>query len=258
MRTTTLAVAATRTTPVVDALRDRAPGVLHVIDPFKVPLAEATEKARALASLGVPVLLVGSTDGVDRAAALGPYIRELKRASGLKLLTHFPPVKGRGHPVVDGADAVFGHVLLNTADAAFGPRALEMTRRWNARRLELVTSGVLTFGRDDRTFAAVAAIPIPTSAAALAAFGTRARRTRYDVVYLYSRSSPVDPRVCTAVRRRLTRSQLVFVGGGVRTRAQIHLYMRAGADYVVVGNALEAPDWRVRLASLDVAGVSVS
>ena len=50
--------------------------------------------------------------------------------------------------------------------------------------------------------------------------------------------NPVQPAVIEAVRAKVTLP--LFVGGGMRTPEQVRAAREAGADFVVVGNAIEA------------------
>jgi heptaprenylglyceryl phosphate synthase len=71
-----------------------------------------------------------------------------------------------------------------------------------------------------------------------------------DAVYLYSRFTGVPPEVTRYFRQRLHPDQLIFVGGGIRNRAQVDDHIDAGADYVIFAGALETPDWRPELDRL--------
>ncbi|GGK06725.1 hypothetical protein GCM10010123_40620 [Pilimelia anulata] len=236
---------------VLAALRAAAPGLLHVVDPYKVPVAEAAAKAAALARLGHPALLVGSTDNPAFDAHVAPYVAELRRHTDRYLVLHFPPVRGRGAPVCPGADAVLLHVVLDSADPY--PGAAADTARAVAELPGppvVLRSASFAFGPDPKTAAAAGANPSAEDPAALAPYLDAVAGGDFDLAYLLSRHGRVSRAVCRLFRARLGSRRLLFVGGGVRTAGRVRAYADSGADWVVAGTALERPDWRRGLADL--------
>jgi heptaprenylglyceryl phosphate synthase len=233
--------------PVLTLLRERRGGPLHVIDPYKVPAAEAAEKARAVAALGFPVLLVGSTDYVDFERHMPPYLDVLRRAADLKLVLHFPPRKGVGVPVCEGASAVLRPCVLNSADEYFAGAAVARLPAGAGSPPEVLNSAGFIIGPDTKTFQAVGALPLAETPPEMGRYTEAIRALGFDLVYLYSRHSRVTPAAVRFFRDNINPEQLLFVSGGVRARAQVDAYLEAGADYVVFGTALESGDWRAVL-----------
>ncbi|MFI9202958.1 geranylgeranylglyceryl/heptaprenylglyceryl phosphate synthase [Streptomyces sp. NPDC053048] len=227
------------------------------MDPFKVPVEEAVHKAVAVERLGLPFLILASTDYQDFDARMPGYVARVKAAVRIPVVTHFPARPGTGLPVADGADAMLCPALLGSRDDYFvwksvletAARAGHGTAR--TRPLpEMLLEAALTFGGDDVSFDAMATVPVERSPQALDFLIRVIRLLGFDVVYLYSRYEDVSPEVCRYFRQRLRPDQLIFIGGGIRTRQAIDAYIRAGADYVVFAGALEKPDWRAELERL--------
>jgi heptaprenylglyceryl phosphate synthase len=242
-------------------LRERRRGPLHVIDPYKVPVYEAAEKARAVAALGFPILLVGSTDYADFGQHMPPYLHALKRATDLRIVLHFPPRKGEGVPICEGADAVLRPCVLNSADDYFAGAG---GRDGDAGAFgadegpypEVLSSAAFVIGPDSKSYQAVRALPLEESPLEMGRYASVIRANGFDIVYLYSRHARVSPAACRFFRENINPEQLLFVSGGVRSRAQVELYLTAGADYVVFGTALETGDWREVLDEIAAPSLS--
>jgi heptaprenylglyceryl phosphate synthase len=236
---------------VLERLRAARPGRLHVVDPYKIPVAEAVEKARAVAALEFPVLLVGSTDYESFDAHVPGYVAAIKEAVEIPVVLHFPPRPGAGFPVAPNADAVLFTAVLNSGSEYYVWKSyLDTLNTLNRRGIapeaapEFVFAGGMTFGADAVSRAAVDARAVEETRPALAEMATVLRTMRYDLAYLYSRSERVPDDVCRYLRESSAPGQLLFVSGGVRSRQEVEAYHAAGADYVVFGGALERPDWR--------------
>jgi heptaprenylglyceryl phosphate synthase len=237
--------------PVLQRLRAARPGRLHVIDPYKVPLAEAVEKAARLQDLGFPLLLVGSTDYHDFDRHVPAYVAALKEGVDLPVVLHFPPRRGIGFPVALEADAVLFTAVLNSAATYYVWKSyLDTLNTLNVRGVrpdrhpEWIFTGGMTFRADPVSDRAVAARPVRETIPALDELATVVRAMAYDVVYLYSRCERVTLEVCRHFRAKAAPGQLLIASGGVRTRQEVEAYHAAGADYVVFGGALETPEWR--------------
>lgn len=234
-------------------LRSRR-GTLHVIDPFKVPLAEAAEKVHVLGALGFAAVLVGSTDCAGFAAHVPPYVDALRRLSPLPIVLHFPPLEGLPFAAC-GADAIILHALPCALDAHFAGDSVRDARdHLSAARspMRVLRSASFTFGPDPKSHAAVTASPAPGSVALLEPYATTAASDAFDLTYLYSRHDRVPVEACRLFRALLRPGQLLFVSGGVTSAEQVATYLDAGADFVVFGSALERPDWTPHAAALAV------
>lgn len=237
---------------IIQLLREHRGKAVHVIDPYKVPVADAVEKARAVASLGSPILLVGSTDYTAFDDQMALYLAELQQASDLKLLLHFPPRKGHGAPISEFADGILGHCVLNSVDEYFVHQSLvETQHRLNnsqADRVpELLPVAAFTVGPDAKTFKAVGSQSITDSPTELSCYTRLIKEREFDIVYIYSRHGQVSLEVCEFFRANIYPEQILFVSGGVRSQEQVSRYLEAGADYVVFGTALETEDWKSTL-----------
>jgi heptaprenylglyceryl phosphate synthase len=241
---------------IIDRLRHCRPGALHAIDSFKVPLEEAIEKARVLAELGFPALLLASTDWVDFEERMRPYVAALRAAVDLPVLLHFPQRRGSGLPLVDNAQAALFPFLLESTDPHFvwGSYVETLLRLDRAGRLadapELISCAALTFGRDDRTRAVLQVEPVDLSPANLQHLTAMIRKLDLSAAYLYSRHERVPLEVVRHFRAQMAPERLLFVSGGVGTRAQIDAFIDAGADYAVFCGALERENWREVLHEL--------
>jgi heptaprenylglyceryl phosphate synthase len=249
-----------RTGPVLELLRSRRGSPVHIVDPFKVPMAEAVEKAIAVERLGHPALILASTDYSRFDDLMSAYVAAVKDAVHLPVILHFPPRQGVGFPLVAAADAVMFPALLGSEDDYFVWKSyLDTLASLHRRGIgpdrcpEVLLSAALTFGPDEVTYDALRALPI-SGAATLRFLAEVIRLLRFDLIYLYSRSAEVPPHVCRFLRENIYPEQLIFVSGGIRSDEQINACFDAGADYVGFAGALERADWRVVLNTLCPAG----
>lgn len=239
--------------PVLTRLRAYRPGLLHVVDPFKIDPAEAVHKADAVTRCGTPALILASIDHQPFDEHMTRYVAAVKSATSIPVLLHFPPVPGHGFPIVPGADAVVLPALLGSEDDYYVWKSHLETfaiRYGRPGEPEPLLSMALTFGLDHRSYDRMRIRPIRTDVQSMSFYIEVAKLFGFDMVYLSSRHEQVSPQVCRYFRRHLRAEQMLFVSGGVRTRQQVEAYWRAGADYVVIAGALERPDWRAALDGL--------
>ncbi|GLY08388.1 MULTISPECIES: geranylgeranylglyceryl/heptaprenylglyceryl phosphate synthase [Actinoplanes] len=238
-------------------LRAHRGHVIHVIDPFKIDVAEAVEKTRAVTAAGLPALLLASTDYQDFATRMPAYVAAVRAATDIPTILHFPPAPGHGFPVVAEADSVMLPALLGSDDPYYVWKSLlETYALGNAAppAPQPLLSAALTFGSDDRSYSRMGTRPIAQDEQSVTACAEQARHFGFDMVYLYSRHDRVTPRTCEIFREVLAPEQLLFASGGVRTPEQVDAYLGAGADYVIFAGALETPDWRAALDRIRSAG----
>ncbi|GAB3110343.1 hypothetical protein GCM10027160_10450 [Streptomyces calidiresistens] len=242
---------------VLDRLREHPPGPVHIIDPFKVPLGEAVEKTRELTRLGVAAIILASTDYDSFESHMTPYVEAVKKVAASPVLLHFPPRRGKGFPMVGGADAVLLPALLGSENDYFVWKSLLETmesfpggtsgEEWP----EMLLTVALTFGEDHRTGDLLGTVPVGTvSTEEIDRYIGIARSFGFHLVYLYSRNDRVPPEVVRYFRERLDAGQILFVSGNVRSGRQVAEYLAHGADYVGFAGALERPDWRTTLAEI--------
>ncbi|MER6403751.1 geranylgeranylglyceryl/heptaprenylglyceryl phosphate synthase [Streptomyces viridosporus] len=242
---------------VLARLREHQPGPVHIIDPFKVPVTEAVEKAAELTRLGFAAVLLASTDYESFESHMEPYVAAVKAATPLPVVLHFPPRPGAGFPVVRGADALLLPALLGSGDDYFVWKSFLETLAAFPGRIpreewpELLLTVALTFGEDTRTGDLLGTVPVSTaSTEEIDRYLHVARAFGFHMVYLYSRNEHVPPEVVRHFRKGLGPDQVLFVSGNVRSGRQVTEYLDNGADYVGFAGALEQPDWRSALAEI--------
>ncbi|MFJ9901065.1 geranylgeranylglyceryl/heptaprenylglyceryl phosphate synthase [Streptomyces sp. NPDC091280] len=230
---------------------------MHIIDPFKVPQAEAVEKAKMLDELDCPALILASTDYESFESRMDPYVMAIKQVSSLPVLLHFPPRKGVGFPVARGADAVILPALLGSCDDYYVWKSyLETLVNLPGRGAredwpELLLTVALTFGEDHKTGDLLGTVPVATAGTEqIDQYIAVTRSFGFHMVYLYSRYSQVPTDVVRHFRRHLDPDQILFVSGNVRRREHVTAFLEAGADYVGYAGALEHDDWRSTLAEI--------
>lgn len=241
---------------VLGRLREQRGGVIHVVDPFKVPVEEAIEKAIAIERSGMAALILASTDYEAFDDHMPRYIAAVKEVVEIPVLLHFPPTPGVGVPIACEADGVIIPALLGSEDDYYVWKSLLET--FTALHTlggqedspELILSAALTFGTDQVSYDRMATVPVEASAWSMGFYSDVARLLSFDLVYLYSRYTRIAPEVCRFFRDHLHPEQLLFVSGGVRTQKQVRAYLHSGADYVAFAGALERPDWRTKLDEL--------
>jgi heptaprenylglyceryl phosphate synthase len=240
-------------------LHQHRSSLLHVIDPFKVPVEQAVNKARALQRYGFAAVILASTDWENFEDTLNPYIDEIRAAaSGLPILLHFPPRLGHGMPMVSNADGLLYPFLLESNDPYFAWKSYSETAELRAR-LHPSGSGsqpaflhlaALTFGDDKRSNAVMGVDPVEMSDQHLSHLSWGIRMLGLQGVYLYSRCSAVPNEACRYFRARMQSEQLLFASGGVRTAERALELFAAGADFVVFSGALECERWEPVLEHL--------
>src|SRR5881396_2834835 len=170
-------VTTARVRGVLDLLRRKRPGCLHVIDPFKVSVSLAVEKAVALEQRGYPAIVLGSTDYVAFERYMPPYVDAIKRHVHLPVVLHFPPQRPVGIPFSFNADAVIWPALLGSEDDYFVWKSfLETLNQVNHRGVppdelpECILSAALTFGADDVSYRTMALQPIDPEPGSIARY----------------------------------------------------------------------------------------
>ncbi len=219
-------------------LSARSPGLCVLLDPERVTAGDAAALATKAEREGVAALLIGTS--FDGSARTGEVAAAIKRASRLPLLL-FP---GSASQLVPDVDAVLLLSLVSGRNPQYlieeHVRAVPFFRRHTIPAIS--TAYILVDGGRITAVEAVSQTrPLPADkpeiAAAHALAGTMIGMR---VVYLDAGSGarcPVPSDVTRAVRAAV--SVPIFVGGGLRTPEQVCAARTAGADFVVVGTAIE-------------------
>jgi phosphoglycerol geranylgeranyltransferase len=224
---------------VLEALMSRAPGLCVLVDPERTSASEAALTAERAEGAGATALMIGTSYG--GGARTGDVAGAVKRTSHLPVLL-FPGSAGQLVPNVDA-------VLLLSLVSGRNPqylieehvRAVPFFRRHPVPAIS--TAYILVDGGRVTAVEAVSQTrPLPADKPEIAAaHASAAAMIGMAAVYLDAGSgaaTPVAPAVIEAVRCAV---QLpLFVGGGLRDGAQVRAARHAGADFVVVGSAIEA------------------
>lgn len=224
---------------VIERLRERASGLLVLVDPERTSPADAAVLARAAEAGGAAGLLIGTS--FDGASQTSEVATAIKRATSLPLLL-FPGSAGQLSPVVDA-------VLLLSLVSGRNPQYLieEHVRSvpfFLRHPVPSISTAYILIdgGRVTAVEAVSQTRPLPADKPEIAAaHAVAARLIGMAAVYLDAGSgadNPVHASIIRAVRERVDLP--LFVGGGIRTPEQVRAARDAGADFVVVGNVIEA------------------
>ena len=225
-------------TDVLAALMTRAPGLCVLVDPERTAPADAAALAARAEADGVAALLIGTS--YDDTARTGEVAAAIKRASALPLLL-FP---GSAAQLVPEVDAVLFLSLVSGRNPQYlieeHVRAVPFFRQHPVPVIS--TAYILVDGGRVTAVEAVSQTrPLPSDKPEIAAaHAVAGAMIGMAAVYLDAGSGaarPVAPDVIRAVRRAVTLPLLV--GGGLKTAAEVCDARRAGADFVVVGSAIE-------------------
>lgn len=223
---------------VLERLCSTAPGLLVLIDPERTAPEEAADVAARAESEGAAGLLIGTS--FDGAARTGEVARAIKGASTLPLLL-FP---GSAAQLVEGVDAVLLLSLVSGRNPQYlieeHVRAVPFLKRTGMATIS--TAYILVDGGRVTAVEAVSQTrPLPSDKPELAAVhAVAAGLLGMATVYLDAGSGaerPVAPAVIRSVREAV--SLPLFVGGGMRRPEDVASAREAGADFLVVGNAVE-------------------
>ncbi len=224
---------------VLERLIERAPGLCVLVDPERTSGPEAARLAASAEADGAAAMLIGTSfDGSDGTAEVATAIR---RACRLPLLL-FP---GSAAQLVTEVDAVLLLSLVSGRNAQYlieeHVRAVPFLRRHPVPTIS--TAYILVDGGRITAVESVSQTrPLPADKPEIAAaHAVAGSLIGMSAVYLDAGSGaavPVAPEVIRAVREAVKLP--LFVGGGMRTPEQVCAARTAGADFIVVGTAIEA------------------
>ena len=225
------------------SLLERGPGLLVLVDPSRTAAAEAARVAREARAAGAAGLLIGSSfDGTRDTQLVARAIRQAVPGFPVAL---FP---GSAMQLTDEVDLVLFLSLVSGRNAQYlieeHVRAVPFLARHPVPTLS--TGYILIDGGRVTSVEAVSQTrPLPADKPELAAaHATAARLIGMRAIYLDAGSGalrPVPPAVIGACRDAVCELPL-FVGGGIRRPEQARAARAAGADFVVIGTAIEAAD----------------
>ena len=242
---------------VLNKLKEKKPGILHVIDPFKVELCDAVEKAVELQKNHFPALILASTDYKNFNAHMPNYIKTIKSSVNIPIILHFPPRYGCGYPLTVNTDALIYPFLLNSEKPYFVWKSLLETQEILLKKSttkkyfpEFIYSAALTFGKDDVSYNVMQINPIHQKTKSLEKILHAIKILGLDMVYLFSRYERIELETINYFAMNLPDDKIIIASGGIKERWQIEEYLNAGADYVVFCGALECENWRPVLKKL--------
>jgi geranylgeranylglyceryl phosphate synthase family protein len=221
-------------------------GLAILVDPARTAPRDAEEIARRASGEGARALLLGNSFGDD--SRLVDVARALRRGANGVQIVQFPATAAQ---LVAEVDAVLLLSLVSGRNAQYlieeHVRAVPFFER-HPEIAVLSTAYCLIDGGQVTSVEAVSQTrPLPADKPELVAAHVRAAMLiGMQAVYLDA-GSGASRRVAApliAAARQAT-SGTLFVGGGVRDAAAVRAARRAGADYVVVGTALEREGTRV-------------
>jgi geranylgeranylglyceryl phosphate synthase family protein len=225
-------------------LLERRPGLLVLVDPSRTAPAEAATVARAAQQAGAAGLLIGSSfDGTQDTHATAAALRAAAPELPVAL---FP---GSALQLTDAVDLVLFLSLISGRNAQYlieeHVRAVPFLTRHPVPTLS--TGYILIDGGRVTSVEAVSQTrPLPADKPELvAAHATAARLIGMQAIYLDAGSGaarPVAANAIRACRAAIGTGLTLFVGGGIRTADQARAARVAGADFVVVGTAVEQRD----------------
>lgn len=225
-------------TALLEQLRARSPGLFVLVDPERTAPREAADLAARAEREGAAGLLIGTS--FDGAVRTGDVAAAIKGACGLPLLL-FPGSAAQLVPEVDG---VLLLSLVSGRNAQYlieeHVRAVPFFRRHRVAAIS--TAYILVDGGRVTAVEAVSQTrPLPADKPEIAAAHAFAGgMIGMAAVYLDAGSGaehPVAPAVIRAVREAVALP--LFVGGGMRRPEQVAAAREAGADFIVVGTAVE-------------------
>ena len=221
----------------------KGPGLLVLVDPSRTAPAEAAAVARAARAAAAAGILIGSSfDGTQDTELVARAIRQAAGGGGGLPVALFP---GSALQLTQEVDLILFLSLVSGRNPQYlieeHVRAVPFLTRHAVPTLS--TGYILVDGGRVTSVEAVSQTrPLPGDKPELArAHATAARLIGMQAIYLDAGSGaprPVSAEVIRACREGVPGLTL-FVGGGIRSPEQVRAARRAGADFVVVGTALE-------------------
>jgi len=223
--------------PVERLLRDEAPCHLSLLDPIDVPPDRVPEALDPLVDAGTTAVMVGGSTA--HGSLVEAVVEAVKERYDIPVILFPNGPEG----LAPNADAVFFMSMLNSRNTYYLIEA-QVKGAIPVREfgLEAIPTGYLVVGSWGTTVSVVGdAKVIPYDKPELiVAYATAAEFLGMRFVYLEAGSGapePVPPEVVSAVKENT--NVFLIVGGGVRDPETAEELVKAGADAVVTGNALE-------------------
>lgn len=222
----------------IQSLERNGAAHLTLIDPASQNPADAGRIAHAAAKGGTAAIMVGGSIGAS-GQLLEDTVREIKDRAGLPVILF--PSSAAG--LCRNADAVFFMSLLNSRSISYivENQALgaPLVLRYG---LEPIPMAYLVIEPGGTVGWIGDARPIPRQKPEIAAaYALAGKYLGMRMIYLEAGSgadSPVPPAMVEAVKKAVGDATVV-VGGGIRTGQAAAELLKAGADIIVTGTAVE-------------------
>lgn len=238
---------------ILDILQDRhkvgKKSIAVLIDPDKVEDPASLTRLLHLASENcVDFLLVGGS--LITTTNLSEVIRQIKEAINIPVIL-FP---GNSMQIDPGADAILFLSLISgrNPDLLIGQHVIAAPILKN-NRIEVMPTGYMLINSGRITSVAYISntMPIPDDKYSLAACTALAgTMLGLQLIYMDAGSGAekeISPRMISTVRKAIDKP--LIVGGGINTTAKAIAALQAGADMIVIGNALEKnPDLLIEIS----------
>jgi phosphoglycerol geranylgeranyltransferase len=218
--------------------RRRSPGFFWLIDPDKIDTKRADPRWEQADAIGVTAILVGTSQ--DNGIDYGRIVTTLREHTTVPLIL-FP---GSASQVVPGVDAVLFLSLLSGRNPDYlvdeQVKGTPLIRDYD---IEPIPTGYILIDTGSSTSVAVrtGTSPIPENSLELISdHALCAQYMGHAFVYLEAGSGaarPVAPATIAHVRKQI--GIPLLVGGGITTPESCAAAVAAGADFIVVGTALE-------------------
>lgn len=212
--------------------------VILLIDPDKTPVDLAKSLVIQWQNRGGAAIFVGSSLLIQ--SDFDAYVKSLKEVAEIPLIL-FP---GDGTQISSHADAILLLSLVSGRNAEYLiGKHVESAFALKKSGIDIIPTAYMLIegGAITSVQYMTQTLPIPKGKADIAAAtALAAQMLGQKLIYLEAGSGakyPVDISIIQAVKAH---SQLpIIVGGGLRSKEQINEAWNAGADFVVVGTAIE-------------------
>ncbi len=209
-----------------------------LIDPDQMKLDHLAETVDLAQRSKVDLFFVGGSLLIDNR--LEDTVRYIKRNCDIPVVL-FP---GNNYQICNRADAILLLSLISgrNPDLLIGQHVRAAPQLYKTS-LDIIPTGYLLIDGGVKTSVAYMSdtTPIPADKAQITiATALAGQQLGMKMIYLDAGSGaihPVSPNMISALKKYLEIP--VIVGGGIRTAQQTYDAVQAGADIVVVGNALE-------------------
>ena len=233
----------------------RGAGFLMLLDPDRASSESLAKSARQAEEAGVDALLIGTS--LMMGDGFGESVQVVREAVDIPVII-FP---GARTQVTPHADALLFLSLLSGRNPEYligeQVRSAPLIRSLG---IETIATAYLLVESGHRTSVEFMSgtMPLPAGKPDIAlAHALAAEMFGMKLVYLEAGSGAADPVSDDLVRTVAEGISLpVMVGGGIRNPETVAAKVAAGASFVVVGNHLEDPDNRDRLAAFAAAAHS--